>query len=476
MKTTDNLVAGLAALLVPFHRYAVDPDEGGGEALSPALTSLFGLVADDAAGVAGAGAGDAAPNDETIKPGLNLQQAIAEPSDEDKAEAKAAADKAAAEKAVADKAEADKKAADAAEAAKKVDDEEPIRATKKAPAKSQADLAAEAEAKKKETEAKSWEDSLLDEERDQLQLARYAEQKNPAKYKGLAAKTEKFLKDLAAKTDAADFDPDSEVYQDWLEKERPVLSNSEVRILERERGADTAREEATKQGREVLDKTYRMIETPNIKRDADAYFVQASNAVLPDEVAKVFKESPAKAKEEYPMEYEIVERVMSQHADDIEELFSLTRRNPDTGNTVKAFNAQDPRHNRVLNMVTTIESEFKKTGGAETVRDGRRFLTRGELSQVAPKDHGKYWTFSSKEIAERSTALAKAAVNKEITGELDRLKRLGFERKAKVVAAPAAPAAKSPPAARPSPMPAKNDGGSSGSATDNLLREMGMGT
>lgn len=477
---TLSLFGLLMSLVIPVRMSLLDPGEegggGGGDEPSPMLKTLFGLVED-----APEKKDDTNPDEgDDNKPGLSLQQAIAEPSDEEKQAKEEADKKAADEKAAAEKAEADKKAAEEAEAARKKagddDESEPIKVVKR---KSAADIAAEEAEKKKAADAAAaseWEKDLLDEERDQLELARYAEQKNPTKYKGFASKTEKFLKDLKAKTEAADFDPDSDDYQEWLKNSRPVLSNSEIRILERERGADVARAEATKQTQDVLDKTFRAIHLPQVKHEADAYYAKAATEVLPEEVAKVFKEeSPAKAREKFPMEFEIAEAELDTHASDVEELLALTRRNPDTGRTLKAFDEKNPQHQRVLQIAHEVDTRFKKTGGAELVRNGRRFLPRAELGRLPEAERAKYWTFTAKEIADRSTALVKERIARKITAETERLKRYGFERK------PAQQEqqqqrSSTPPAPRPTPFPGA--GGDQGkrntSAVSRLMVEAGM--
>jgi hypothetical protein len=465
MKNKHNLFAGLSALLLPFRFCAVEED-GGGD-VSPWMKSLLGL-ADDAVADPAAEVVKEEPEPKAGQTGMTLHQAIAEPSEEDKAE-KAAEETAAAEKA---KAEADKAAAE------KVVEDTPIKVVKRSKVEKTAPTAAEivsatqnaasaAAAAEAEKKSKDWESSLLDEEKDQLEIARFAERANPGKYKGYAEKTAKFLRDHAAKTEAEDFDPDSDEYKAWLAKERPAMSNTEIRILERERGAETAREEARKHSNEVLDKTFRAMEAPAVKRDADAYFNKASTEVLPDEVAKVFKESPAKAREQYPLEYEIVEKALDSHTNVVEEMFLLTRSNPDTGRTLKAFDEANPLHMQALKLVNDTDAAFKRSGGADLVRNGRRFLPRTELARVPAADRGKYWTFTSKEIADRSTGLVKAQIAQQINSESERLKKLGFERRPVAAAAAPAKAKSSPPAPRPSVN--TGTGEAAGSAGDNLM-------
>ena len=482
MNKKYRMLAGLYALLLPKLWFSLTDDGGGGgeekPEENPALKALFGLdaPADDQQQ-------QQPSDDEPVKPGLSLQAAIAEPSDEEKkaADEKAAAEKKAAdEKAAAEKREADEKAAAEKRAAdEKAAADAATAAIKVRKTKTPAEIAAEEKAKKeaeekasRETAAAAWESGLLDEEKDQLELARMAERKDPVKYKGLAAKTEKFIRENAAKTEAADFDPDSDDYKAWVAKERPALSNSEVRALERMRGEEIATKKATEESAKVLDQTFRMVEEPRVKQQADAYFAKAASEAMPDDVAKVFREDPKKAAEQFPFEVQIAQAELSAHADVVEEMLALTRKNPATGRTLKAYDAKNAVHQQVLALIGQVETSFKKAG-VDTVREGKQFLTREELARVPEADRGRYWTFTSAEIAERSTPLVKARVASKITAEHERLKKLGFERKP-AAAATAAPAASAAPAPRAAPVHGGGGGGGAESATDRLLRESGM--
>ncbi len=469
-KNRNRLIAALYALILPQRLYLLPPDEGGGDkdSINPALAALFGT----------ADAQEEPPVESTR--GMTLHEAIAEPSAEEKAEAekKAAEEKAAADKLAAEKAAAEKKAEDDKAAAAATADR-PLKATKR---KSQAEVDAEARAKaeeadkaKKANEAQDWEKTLIDEERDQLEMARFAEQKFGEKYKGLGAKTEKFIRENAAKVEADDFDPESDEYREWVEKNRPSLSTAEIRMIERKRGEEIAEAKTRKSSDDVLDRTFRMIEEPRVKSEADNYYAKASSEVMPEEVKAVFKESAEKAREQFPFEYEIIEQELARHADAVEEMLALTRVNPDTKRVLRPYDPANPNHVAAFNIVQSVDESFKKTGGADLNRGGRLFLPRAELARIPVAERGKYWTFTSKEIADRSTAIVKERIVSRIKNEQERLGKMGFERKKATPAAAATPAAGTPPAIRPAPI---NSGGGGGggtmSASERLMADAGM--
>lgn len=475
-KQNNRIFSGLHALIPQalFGLSFTPPEEGGsGEAEetkpSPALQRLFGLVEETTFEAPPEPTADDA--EENLKPGMSLHQAITEPSAEEKAEA--------------EQKEADDAAAKVAarKPAPAEDDDTPIRVVKR---KSASDIEAErraaaeaaterAEAQQRFTTAMEWENSLLEEERDQLELARAAEEQDPVKHKGLAAKTEKFIRDNATRTESEDFDPDDAGYRLWVEKERPALTASEIRKIERERGAATARIEAEAKSAVTLDKAFRMIERPRVKAEADAYFAQASQAVMPEEMAKAYAEDAAKAAAEFPHEYQIVERQMDSHTAVVEEMLALTRINPETRRPMTAYDHSNPQHVAAASLINSVDAHFKKNGGAERMKNGRAFLPRSELAAVPASERGKYWTFTATEIAARSTPLIKARIVATIASENERMKKLGFDRRSPSAAAPApkreAAAAAAP---RQGAKAGSSSGGAAESASDRLMRRNGM--
>ena len=64
-----------------------------------------------------------------------------------------------------------------------------------------------------------------------LDDARFLEKRFPDKYKGFAAKTEKFLRDHKAMVKQPEFDDQSPEYQTWLQQNQPKLSRAEIRVI-----------------------------------------------------------------------------------------------------------------------------------------------------------------------------------------------------------------------------------------------------
>lgn len=432
--------------------------------------------------------------------GDTLLGAISKPSDGPKggdadADAKKKAEEeAAAKKKAEDEAAAQKKAEEDAAAAEAALD--PVRVRRKpappptAPAAAAAPAAPKAEEK---TDQQKWEESLLDEERDQLELARFAEKDNPSKYAGFAAKTEKYLKEHAAylEKNPGATEPGSDAaaaYEQWLQKHKPSLSPAEGRRLEVRREANRIADEklaASKTEIEALhEETFRRDAEPKAKSEADAFFRDAADFAMPEDLAKLAKEKGlAEAKKAFPMEYRIAGEVLSDAADQVEELIRITTKNPRTNRPLVAYDPNNKKHAAILTFINTQCNAFKNGVPGEPpaqratrlraqIRDGKRFATRIEYYSMPEDQRAPYWTFSREDLISMKRFEAKHTIASRIEAETKRLEAEGFvRRRPESAAAPGPSGGGAPPAPRPGQIPAGDGAAPSGGAME---REMNL--
>lgn len=335
--------------------------------------------------------------------------------------------------------------------------------------------------KKEPTDDEKFKAELLEEERDQLELAEYAEKSNPTKYKGYAAKVTKFLKDhqdyLEKNPKATEpGSAEAEAYQLWLAKNQATLPVREQRQLELARVAENAKAEALRESEEkfseIRDDNFRRDQEPIIKKEADQFFSELAASALPAELAAVVKaEGVEKAKEKFPLEYQIAAEEMANGADYVEEFRRLTTTNPKTNRRLKAFDPNNPVHVGILDFVNRQCDMFKNGFEGEDeatranrlklqtqVRDGRtvQFLTRDEFFKLKPEQRAGFWTFSHEQIIAMKRIDVAKRIDTRIKGEVKSREAQGWVRRPAAGAAPApAPEPKgAPPAPRPSPIAA----------------------
>ncbi|MFZ8889230.1 MAG: hypothetical protein ACO2YV_01220, partial [Pseudomonadales bacterium] len=298
------------------------------------------------------------------------------------------------------------------------------------------------------TDEEVFEEGLLEEEKDQLELARFAEKKDPAKYAGYSGKVSKFLKDhqayLKAHPDAVQEGTDAaDEYQAWLQKNNVALAPREARLLDREmvtdRAAERARKEADEKLSELYDENFRRDKEPEIRKEAEEFFSKVVNDSLPQDLLKVIKEKGFdEAKKAFPMEFRVSNSVLSETADDVQEFRRLTTFNPKTGRPVSTFDPNKTQHTRIVQFIQSQCDAFKKSGGALRVdKEGRSFVTRDEWSRLSPEQKNRHWTFTQEQVITMVGLAAKSEIDRRIKSEYEQREKDGWVRRS--VSEPAAP-------------------------------------
>lgn len=317
-----------------------------------------------------------------------------------------------------------------------------------------------------------WEATLEENEREMIADAKFAEQRFPEKYKGLAARTAKFLRDHAALTAKEDFDDQSTAYRQWLEKNQPKLGRQEIREIEAARVTDTVKKEYDGKLSDVQHKLFVREHEPKIEAEAKQTFNELSNVALPDEVmAAIKKDGFEKANEQFGLEIETTQAVLTAATDDITEFKRITTRDPETGRPLQAP-IEDPshpkyaQHQRLSQMVGDIGEAFKNNAPPEKqLRDGKWFVTRDEWNQLQPAQRGRFWTFTNAELITEAKRSMKQIVANAIETKRGYMQKLGFTRVTKTAEPPKPIVKAEPPVptntpriASATPVPGSSDG------------------
>lgn len=314
-----------------------------------------------------------------------------------------------------------------------------------------------------------FEKGLLEEEREQLELARYAEKKFPDKYKGFADRTKNFLKEHAEKLGAEDFDETDPDYQKWVRANQPKMSAMEIRRIDEERITEKVEKKFEAKNDEMRHENYVRDEEPKVRAEGNRIHSALAKTALPDEVKQAFeaktkelgdpKKAVEEVKKEYALEFEIADNIVNVATSDLEEFARLTSISPQTKKALKPFDPSNEQHNRIVTMVSEICREFKAEGGEALKRDGRWFATREEWQDIPQDQKKNWWTFSNQELTDMAMKRVPRAIDIACKQERERFeKRWGYSRARSTPAAaptpPAAPPSPSAPAApRPAPVP-----------------------
>lgn len=325
-------------------------------------------------------------------------------------------------------------------------------------------------------DTKAFEESLEENEREMLSDAKDLEKRFPEKYKGFAARTEKFIRDHIAWTERAEFDDQDPEYRQFLTGQ-PTLTRGEIRQLEEARISDNLRKEYDGKFTSLQHQTFVREHEPKISQLGQQVYSEIARTALPEDVLKELTDQIAKhgaekgyteAVKSFKMEIETSEEILAAAADDIKEFHRLNTKDPVTGKLMVEFateqaNPKFQQHQRIASIINDVCESFKNNAGEDAVRAGKWFVTREEWHKIRPDQRSKFWTFTNAEIITQAKKNIKGVIAQAIATKTQYLKDRGWSRSSQ--AAPPAPPPPTPtgrPAPGPAPVPGANGPGATG--------------
>lgn len=308
-------------------------------------------------------------------------------------------------------------------------------------------------------------DDVTAEERDELELYRFIEAKDPSK-KGLVQKGLKFIEEnkkfleKRVQEQGDDYDPATDPqYKRFLDANEPKLTNTEKRRYTIQRETDALKQEALEQARKELlpeiqstkRKLLEMEETPKVASRVRT-FAEEVTQVMPDEVVKFWRENNGdlnKLREQYPVEHDAIV-ASSAGALRVAEEFLRVR------SGLSEFRPDNPQHAYLKDFIDDQSKVFSERGGAARMRDGKQFI---HPYQFKPGMEQRYWTFDNEDVLAMLKYQASREAKVRIASEYQRLETASEARKRRASAqngaAAAAPAAQDPvsPSIPASPAP-----------------------
>lgn len=308
-------------------------------------------------------------------------------------------------------------------------------------------------------------DSLTDEERDEYELALYAAQSNPAHVSKPAEVLGFFKKVQQFSAANPDAQPDSQEFQQIIDKNRPRWAPGEKRKLSRkmiedaavaraksEVGAEVTRDlEATKSKLRELEKGPEIAKRVEEFRSNSLVNVpEGYSRIDQDVIQAAAKLSRNELIEQFPVEG----AVLVKHFDAVNELEMIKE-------GVREFAPTNPTHAFLLEFLTQQE-RYLETAPEAIKRDaaGRTFVSRMRMDELLKRDPNamqKHW-FIDNEMLKSQLAIH---AHEEVGNRVDQFKKAGFERRqpAKTATQPVVQPAQAQPAAQPKPQaqPASTD-------------------
>lgn len=268
-------------------------------------------------------------------------------------------------------------------------------------------------------------EDLTDEEREEIEIARFAAEYNPTKYSGLESKVTGFIKKhneyldakMAADPDFVADPSENSEYKRWLETNKPDISRSERRDLEKKFLIHQAKKEASEEAeakiREVNDRIREIETRPKIAK-AVTEFSEAVTSLMPEDIAEAVRAGTLE--EDLPMEAPTVRMYLDLSTKAANEFLNLT-------NGVTKYDQSNQVHTWLGQFIHEQSTIFLK-GGKNLEKDGKSFLPRGEFNALPASKQKQHWTFTDTDILNMLAYQAQATVVTAVKAEREKLDKI----------------------------------------------------
>lgn len=285
-------------------------------------------------------------------------------------------------------------------------------------------------------------ESLTDAQRDELEVARYAEQVSPEAYKGHTKKIVDYLKRVEQwAKDHPDASPDDPEFKEFKETNKPRWKPGDRRALGNAMIQDKAAAIAEQRLRAELDSTRREInaikKTPVVDKQVsefDSGLAKTASDVIEEDVLKDYA---TMSEDEFREAHQVEANILLPNRAAAREYIAMQE-------GIAEFNPQNPTHAWLNRFILANGQWFAQNATpAQKVRHGKHFLSPEEYYVLAPEQMNKFWTFDRADVLN----MLKQNVKNQITVEQQRLERAGYVRakKAKVENAPPQQQVQTPP-------------------------------
>jgi len=330
------------------------------------------------------------------------------------------------------------------------------------------DLRPQANALAEEPEIKSdeFEDSLLPEEKEVYDIAKYASEKMP-EYKGADEQFKKYFTgtrqyiEKRLKDDPHLNLSEDEEYKSFISRNRPKFGSSDARKVEQEmlleKAELRAREKLKPEIERVKREQERIALAPKVQQKK-AQVQQVVKQIIPEDFRKILEEEGGldKLSKTKPMEFAAIDAVTGQAMASANLLVDIT-----TGNV--NYDPSNNDHVALLDWVNQQQDAFVNSG--QTHRDGKVFMRRERYFQLPESKRSEYYTWSDDDLVQVIAIRSQEAINHSLHKQQEMLKAYAGQQQSapqhtpqpvQRQQAPSIPSSSRPSPNQPAPQEKKN--------------------
>lgn len=274
-----------------------------------------------------------------------------------------------------------------------------------------------------EVKGDAFEDSLLPEEKEVYDLAKYASEKMP-EYKGADQQfkeyftgTRQYIEKRLKEDPHINLSEDEE-YKTFIARNRPKFGASDARKVEQEMLLEKAEARAREKLRPEIERVKREQEkialAPKVQQKK-AQVQQVVKQIIPEDFRKVLEEEGGldKLSKTKPMEFAAIDAVTGQAMASANLLVDIT-----TGNV--NYDPSNNDHVALLDWVNQQQDAFINSG--QTHRDGKIFMRRERYFQLPEDKRSEYYTWSDDDLLQVIAIRSQEAINVSLQRQQEMLK------------------------------------------------------
>lgn len=283
------------------------------------------------------------------------------------------------------------------------------------------ELEKEPEPVKQSEDELSW---LTPEQNKRLQLVDFAEQ-NFEEYKGKRSEYIQFFKDQKEYLDTRlQDDPDASLddtdhdYQKFLKRKKPKFTQDDLERVVELRTRRLAKQEAMDELKPELDAIKEDQRKSQVKPVVDSLKQKTMSDIkdmVPEFIReKMDSEGAESAYESNPVEYEIVDRVVTTHQ---KTMFAFH----EISNGLANYDPSNRDHVRLAGFLDQLESSMPE-------KDGRKFVSLADYHSLSHKEKSKAYTLTHEEIVDHANSSAKKYITQELNAFEAKLRKSGYTK------------------------------------------------
>lgn len=304
-------------------------------------------------------------------------------------------------------------------------------------------------------------ETLDEDQKEAVELARFAAKAMPDKYGNMPKRTVEYLKKVDSYIDDKrkedpDWDPEQDSgFASFIEENRPTYQSGDRRKLERQQIADQVRADVEKEFKPKIEATERAAKVqemkPEIEKAVESYEAAIAQRFIPDEKSPFFAAFKAASDKDptYKEEAWTAARAVDPLATTVARNFmsqakQLGREYLELVSGVAQQAAYDPRQpmtspanqraimqQRLFGFIDQQEQVFAQNGGDMRTVNGKTFVSRRELEAMPPAERAKHWTLGHEDVLDMLAVAAAAQATKALADEVKRREEEGYVKNGK---------------------------------------------